>query len=289
MAHSATSKPMRWRWVACMALCLAACRPTRASEEQREASVAADAAAVLASRPSSEPLVVTGLIAWDEARVAHVYSPVSGKVASVRVELGARVARRQPLAMVASPDIVQATTDVHKAEADTIAAEHDWRRQRALNESQRDVEAAEDGYRTAKAKLARARAKAALFRAVGVDTISDLYQVTSPIAGTVLAIPALGLEEVGPSPKELFVIAELDQVPVVFDLPAALASRVAVGSPVTVHTAAFPERTFEGHVDAVTRDATATAKVHCVVDNRDAALRPEMAVSVALSLQVADR
>jgi membrane fusion protein, heavy metal efflux system len=256
----------------------------RAADEQREASVAADAADVLASRPPSEPLVVAGRIAWDEARVAHVHSPVTGKVASVLVELGARVARRQPLAMIASPDVVQATTDVHKAQADAIAAEHDFRRQRELNESQRDVEAAEDGYRAARATLARAKAKAALFGTLGVDTITDLYPVTSPIAGTVLAIPPVGLEEVGPSPKELFLIANLGQLPVVFDLPVGAMSLVAVGSPVTVHAPAFPGRTFDGHVDAVTHDAEApTAKVHGVVDNRDAALRPEMEVSVVLS------
>ncbi len=67
----------------------------------------------------------------------------------IQAELGARVKKGEPLATIESPDVGNAVSDVHKAEADLIAAEHDYKRQKELFEAEHaasaaDIEAAED-------------------------------------------------------------------------------------------------------------------------------------------------
>ena len=82
---------------------------------------------------------------------------------------GTRVKKGDPLAVIESPDIGNAVSDVHKAEADLIAAEHDFKRKKELFEqkagSAADQEASEDNWRKAKAEVERARQKAYLLRA----------------------------------------------------------------------------------------------------------------------------
>ncbi|HEY2511984.1 MAG TPA: efflux RND transporter periplasmic adaptor subunit, partial [Polyangiaceae bacterium] len=93
--------------------------------------------AQIETAPASEHAVddavmTTGRVTFDDLRVAHVYSPVTGRVASVRAALGQRVKRGDILATIASPDIGQWSSDVHKATADYIAAEHDFKRKSEL-------------------------------------------------------------------------------------------------------------------------------------------------------------
>src|SRR4029077_4686568 len=103
----------------------------------------------------------TAKIAYDDQKISHVYSPVSGKVSKVFVQLGDHVKKGDALASIDSPEIGTASADVSKAKADVIAAEHDIKRQQELLEahatSQRDYEIAVDNYRKAKAELERSQ------------------------------------------------------------------------------------------------------------------------------------
>src|ERR1700689_2549134 len=63
-----------------------------------------------------DTLVTSGRVAFEDIKVGHVFSPVTGRVARIDVELGARVKAGQPLAVIQSPDISQASSDVAKAD-----------------------------------------------------------------------------------------------------------------------------------------------------------------------------
>jgi multidrug resistance efflux pump len=85
------------------------------------------------------------------------------------------------------------------------------------------------------------------------------------------------------SPPTLFVVADLDRVFVLFDLPDREVSRVTAGSPVTLRAPAIPGVTFHGSVDTVTLDAQAhVARLRAVVSNFEAELRPELDVTVTV-------
>ena len=202
-----------------------------------------------------------------------------------------------PLAVIESPDIGNAVSDVHKAEADLIAAEHDFKRKKDLFEqkagSAADQEASEDNWRKAKAEVERARQKAYLLRAGNVDTVTQTYTLPSPIDGEVLAMsinPGIEVQGqyTGGATQELFTIGEIDQVWVIGDLYEMDLSRVQVGAPAAVTVVAYPDKVFNGQVDWVSGmldPGTRTAKVRCTFDNPDRLLRPEMYATVQISVE----
>jgi cobalt-zinc-cadmium efflux system membrane fusion protein len=81
-----------------------------------------------------DPIVTSGRITLDDQRSGHVFSPVTGRVVTIAAQLGHQVKKGDLLAVIESPDIGSAVSDVHKAQADIIASEHDWRRKKPLFE-----------------------------------------------------------------------------------------------------------------------------------------------------------
>ncbi len=256
-----------------------------------------------------ETLLTSGTVTLDDLRSGHVFSPVTGRVTKIVAQLGQRVKKGDPLAIIESPDIGNAVSDVHKAEADLIAAEHNLDRKKALYAqkaaSAADVETSEDAERNAKAELERARQKQFLLRVGNVDAVTQTYTLSSPIDGEVLlrninpGIEVQGQYSGGAGNNclpglmtnavcgELFTIGELDKVWVLGDIYEIDMGRVHVGAPAKVTTVAYPGRVFTGTVDWVSGamdSNTRTAKVRCTFDNPDGQLRPMMYVTVQISV-----
>lgn len=246
-----------------------------------------------------DTILTSGRVTFDDTRVTHIFSPVSGRVKQINVDLGQRVKPGDALAVIESPDIGLASSDVGKAKADLIAAEHDMRRHRELLAqhavSQREYEQAEDNYRKAVAEMERARQKARLFQSSGTasDGVTQTYTVRSEIAGEVILRNINPGVEVqgqysGGAPLELFTVGDLDRVWVLADVYEMDLPRVKIGSPVTVKAVAFPKRTFSGIVDWVSGALdpnTRTARVRCSLENVDHALRPEMYVTAYITVE----
>jgi cobalt-zinc-cadmium efflux system membrane fusion protein len=241
-----------------------------------------------------EVVATTGRVTFDDQRVAHVYSPVTGRVSSVDAALGQRVKRGAPLATIVSPEVGQWSSDLHKADADLIAAGHDFKRKSelfAVNAvAQADYEASEDTYRQAKAEKERAEQKASLLRQGIASGVSQGYTLTTPIDGEVIAralnpgIEVQGQYDTG-NAVELFTVGELNKVWVLADVYESDLGRVASGAKVEVKVLAYPGKTFEGVVDWVSGaldPATRTAHVRCVFDNPDRLLKPEMYANVRI-------
>jgi cobalt-zinc-cadmium efflux system membrane fusion protein len=246
------------------------------------------------------PVVAGGRIAFDDLRVAHVYSPVTGRVKEVLAEPGHRVRAGAPLAYLESPDVGQAFSDEEKARADLRAAEHEIQRQKELYDahagSKRDLETAEDNFGKARAEDARAREKAALFHMNRAEAALQRYALRSPIAGEVIArnlnpgTEVLGQYSGGQS-LELFTIGELDRVWVVADVFAIDLPGIAVGSEAHIKVFAYPDRDFVGKVEWIS-DALdpigRTAKVRCTLANPDRLLKPEMFATVEVAARHQD-
>jgi cobalt-zinc-cadmium efflux system membrane fusion protein len=242
---------------------------------------------VVAERSIDDAVVTTGRVTFDDVKVAHIYSPVTGRVGTVDAALGQRVKRGQALATITSPDVGQASSDLHKADADLIAAQHDFDRKKDLLSvkacTAAEYEQAEDTFRSAKAERARAEMKAKLFRSGG-DLVSQGYALTSPIEGEVIARNLHpGVEVQGQygngSAVELFTVGELDKVWIMADVYESDLARVQVGAKVVVSVVAYPGKAFVGSVDWVsgTLDpVTRTARVRCTFENPDKLLKPEM-------------
>jgi membrane fusion protein, heavy metal efflux system len=256
----------------------------------RETAIATTEVAV---RPIDNSLITTGRIAFSDAHVAHVFSPVTGRVTRLLVNLGEPVRRGTPLAIVQSPDIGTAASDLEKAEADLAAARSDYERQKELYEghaaAQRDFEAAESVYRKARAERERAAQKAHL---LGSSSGTEQeYVLRSPIDGDVVARNvSIGMEVQGQysggTTQELFTIGDLDPVWVLADVFEIDMPRVRIGAPVTVSLVSYPDHPFVGTIDWISGaldPATRSAKVRCTIRNADHRLRPEMYATASIA------
>jgi cobalt-zinc-cadmium efflux system membrane fusion protein len=242
-----------------------------------------------------DTVLASGKVSYDDQKVIHVFSPVSGKVANVFVQLGNHVKKGDALATVESPDIGAATSDVSKAKADIMAAEHEFARQKELLElhaaSQKDFEAAANSYRQAKAEMERARQKAALFQRG--DVVGQSFTLRSDISGEVFmkaVSPGMQIAgQYGGNSTELFTIGEADKVWVLSDVFELDTPRVKLGATAIVNVVSSPARDFVGTVDWVSSALdpnTHATKVRCAFDNRDGALKPEMFTTVKISADV---
>lgn len=243
-----------------------------------------------------DTILTSGTISLDDLRTGHVFSPVTGRVLGIVGQLGQRVHKGDPLAVIESPDVGSAVSDVHKAEADLIAAEHDLRRKKELFEQKAgaaaDLEASNDNYRRARAELERAQQKAFLLRSGKADAVTQSYTLTAPLDGEILLRSINPGVEVtgqysGGATVELFTIGELDRVWVLGDLYEMDMARVHVGAPATVTVVAYPGKVFQGRVDWVSGSLdpnTRTARVRFTFDNEEKLLRPMMYATVQISV-----
>lgn len=250
----------------------------------------------VADEPVDDTILTSGTVSLEDLRTGHVYSPVTGRVVSIAAQLGQPVKKGQPLAVIESPDIGNAVADVHKAQADMIAAEHDLKRKKDLFEqhagSAADLEAAEDTYRKAKAELERAQEKQTLLRVGNADAVTQTFSLISPVDGEVLMRninPGIEVQGQygGGTTQELFTVGELDRVWVIGDLYEMDFARVHVGAPAAVTVVAYPGKVFKGTVDWVSGSldsTTRTARVRCTFENTDKLLRPMMYATVQISV-----
>ena len=247
-------------------------------------------------RTVGNEIVASGKVAFDDRRVAHVFSPVTGRIRSILADPGQRVKKGAALATIESPDVGNASADLDKANADLVAADHDLRRQKELYDahagSERDYESAQDNAGKAKAEMERARQKARLFGGSSAESVTQGFTLRAPIDGEVIARNVNPGAEVqgqygGGTAVELFTIGELDQVWVFADIFEMDLARVHQGAAVTVKAIAYPDEVFTGKVDWIAGaldPISRTARIRCTIPNPRRELKPEMYVTVSIAV-----
>jgi cobalt-zinc-cadmium efflux system membrane fusion protein len=241
-------------------------------------------------------VVTSGKVTFDDLRVSHVFSPVSGRVTQILAQPGQRVKKDQPLAVIQSPDVGTAYSDLAKAHAELDAAEKDFKRQKELFEAhaaaQKDFEAAKANFDKTRAELDRAQRKARLLGRGGADSVTQEFQLRAQIDGEVVVRNLnIGTEVQGTygggQAVELFTIGELDRVWVLADVFEMDLGQVKTGAHVTVKVVAYPNKIFEGVVEYVSGSLdpnSRTAKVKISVDNKERMLKPEMYATVSIAV-----
>ena len=228
-------------------------------------------------RPVGGLVRAAGRVTFDDLRVGHVFSPVTGRITKILAQPGQRVKKGESLCVIQSPDLGSAVSDMAKAQASLFQAEQDWKRQKDLLEvhaaAQRDYETAQSTYLNARAEMERAERKAKLLRNASLDAVTQEYVLPSPIDGEVImrgANPGLEVsgQYSGGGAVELFTIGELDRVWVLADVYEMDLARIKKGAEVDVKVLAYPGDTFTGAVEWVSGaldPISHIAKVRCSV------------------------
>lgn len=241
------------------------------------------------------PIAAGGRIAFDDLRLSHVLSPVTGRVTRIIAQLGQELSKGSPLLAIASPDVGSAVADEVKARADLTAAQHEFDRQQKIFAAnagpRRDLEAAEDNYRKAKAEKERALLRLRYLQAGKLDTVTQEYTLLSPIDGRVIArsvnpgLEVQGQFSGGTPSGELFTIGSTEEVWLFADVAETDLPEIRPGATIRVRVLAYPDRVFGGRAEWIspTLDpALRTARVRCSLPNLEGLLKPEMFASVLI-------
>lgn len=236
-----------------------------------------------------------GQLVPDEDRTARLGAPAQGRVLTVHVRPGERVARGQPLVTLQSPEASAARSDYDKAVAElvsrraaaTYARTARDRADRLLaikaasrQEAERaaaDDELARAGLAQAEAEVARARAAMAHLGASS-NSASGAMVIRSPVAGVVLsrdALPGMVAEAGAP----LATVSDPRTLWLEIAAPDRVAGELRAGAQVRFTVPAFPADTFEARVQSIggaLDTMTRTVPVRAVVPNRAGRLRPAM-------------
>lgn len=248
-----------------------------------------------AQTPPAREVRLTGRLTWNEDVTSRVFSPIAGRVEKVVAEIGQQVNPGDDLALLRSPEFGQAQADYRKAAGDIVQSEKTVARIRALREhgaaAQKDLEGAEADYNRLSAEKQRAEARLRLLGAAG-ESFSDLYHLTTPIAGIVVdrninAGQELRSDIILAGTPQLaapsFVVTDPNRLWVQLDVPEQALTGLQPGQEVEVRTPAYPDNVFAGRLEVVNAfldPLTRVARARVSLDNRDGRLKAEMYVNV---------
>jgi cobalt-zinc-cadmium efflux system membrane fusion protein len=229
-------------------------------------------------------LTLPAVVEADPARTVKVLPPVAGRVIDLKVQLGARVAEGDVLAVIESSDLAQAVSDLEKARSALTLTKQTLDRLLVLEKTRavsvKDREQAQSDYAQAQAEFERSESR---LKAIGVsaDQKGDprLLSVKAPIVGSVIDLQMAPGAFLNDATAAVMTIADLSTVWVTANVPEKDTSLISKGQSVDVVFTAYPNEVFKGNVlfisDVLDPDTRRT-KVRIAFTNPDIRLKPNM-------------
>lgn len=230
-----------------------------------------------------------GVVEADPARTVNILPPLTGRLIELKAGLGDTVKAGQLLAVISSPDLDQAWSDVEKARDALELAKKALDRARDVHDAGanavKDYEQAQSNFAQAQSEDKRAEARLAT---LGMGSAkSRTLALTSPVAGTVTALNnGLG-SYLNDTTATLMTIANLDNVWVTANVPEDLAGAISRGQAAEVELPAFPGKKWQGKVSfvsAVLEADTHRNKTRISFANTDGRLKPNMYATVDIAV-----
>jgi membrane fusion protein, heavy metal efflux system len=235
-------------------------------------------------------ITAPGIVESDPARTVIVLPPGAGRVRQVKVALGDRVQRGQPLATIDSPDLAQAYDANDKAAslarlaAKFLAYQEEQFKIGAT--AQRDLDQARSDNEQAVAEYTRTREH---LRAIGAaeDAHGDerLLMVRAPVSGSVTALSIAPGATINDDSQPIMTVADLSVVWVTALVAEEDVASITRNQDAEVRVAAYPGRTLHGKVlfvaDVIEPDSRRD-KTRIAFENPDAYLKPNMFATVTL-------
>src|SRR5450631_406885 len=233
-----------------------------------------------------------GKIAVNGDRATPVFSSYSGRVTRVIAGLGDTLKSGAPLATVDASEFVQAQNDLSTAAAQAKIARISEARKHALYDAKggslQDWQQAQADLTTAETARSSVRNRLKILGKSDSDidaleasrTMNPTATIVAPIGGVVVdrqVGPGQYLQAGGGTP--VFTIADPASVWLLANVRESDAGLVRLGQAVEVHVLAYPKRAFKARVSyvaAVVDPVTHRLPVRAVIENLDAALKPEM-------------
>ena len=261
-------------------------------------------------RPS---FVAPARVAFNAEAIAHVGSTLPGRVVELAVRLGDVVTKGDLLLVVESPQLGEAqsdylqkliaaqttiaTVDLAKNALDRAKRLYDENRGIALDEVQKregEFKVAQASLRTAESTAVAAENKLHVLgmtqEAVGAvkasGEVNPRFPIVAPISGEVVEREVTLGELVNPEREKLLVLANVEILWVLADVPEAHLPELAQGAKAWINAGSLDPHKHEGHISYVAPmidPHTRTVSVRVAVECEDRSLKPGMFVEVEIS------
>lgn len=235
------------------------------------------------SKTTPHPLSVPAAVEADPARTISVLPPATGRVVDVKIALGDRVAKGQPLLTIASADSAQAYADVAKARDAIDLAKKQYERARAVKEAggqaTKDVETAQSLLTQAQAEFDRASSRLTAIGGASGKGGARTVTVSAPIAASVVMLTVAPGQFVNDPNAAMMSLSNVDSVLVTANVPENQVGQVQPGQSVDIALPALPNEVLHGtvqSVDNVLSADTRRQKARIVFANADGKLKPNM-------------
>ncbi|MGH6692280.1 MAG: efflux RND transporter periplasmic adaptor subunit [Gammaproteobacteria bacterium] len=243
-------------------------------------------------------VVASGIIRPVAQKSVTVRSLVGGRLVQVLADVGERVGTGQTLCTIEGSEVTAALARYRTAAAREEAARRALERGEKLLDM-KGLSTAEVDQRRSDAESAAAEAQAArqdLVR-LGLDPTSTAigegsrteFPVVAPMAGVVLS-KSVSAGLLIQREATLFEIADLSQVWAMVDVYEKDLGEIREQGEVEIRTDAYKETVFMGRIaliEPTLDEASRTAHVRVVLDNRSGKLRPGLFVTAAVPLRSA--
>ena len=240
--------------------------------------------AEVADKNIQRSLTLPAVVEADPARTAKVLPSVAGRVIDLKVQLGARVAAGDVLAVIESGDLAQAFSDLEKARSALTLTKQTLDRLLILEKTRaisvKDREQAQSDYAQAQSEFERAQNRLQAIGAPADQKGDDRHlSMKAPVAGSVIDLQMAPGAFLNDPTAAVMTIADLSTVWVTANVPEKDTSLVSKGQSVDVVFTAYPNEVFKGKVlfvsDVLDPD-TRRMKVRIAFDNPDIRLKPNM-------------
>lgn len=263
-------------------------------------------------------LLVPARVGFNAEAMAHVGSPLEGRVVRIDRRLGDTVAAGDTMLVIESAQLGQAQTDFleRREGVETVGpavelARLAWERARSLHEESQGISLTEVQRREAEhvaavasQRAARAAATAAEHRLalLGMDApsiealaqtgqITPRHAITAPLAGQVVLREVTLGEHVGPDHEPLMVVADLGTLWVLASVPDARVPELALGARAWVSSGILGRARHEAivtYIAPMIDAATRTAQVRIELPAGTLGLRPGMFAQAEIQCAPAD-
>ena len=234
-----------------------------------------------------------GRLVWDENRTVRVFSPFSGRVQSIAVQLGQTVRAGQALAFIEAPDLGSAQSEARKAEQDDALAQKSLARVTELAEAgvapAKDLQAAQADAARAAAERSRTQARLKLYGKVA-GAVDQRLSLATPIAGVVVERNVNAGQELradAQGDKALFVVSDPTRLWFMLDVAEADVNEVKPGAEVQIGATMLGAETVTGkiaHIADFVDPQTRTVKVRGTLENPGRRVKAETFITAELKV-----
>jgi cobalt-zinc-cadmium efflux system membrane fusion protein len=240
-------------------------------------------------------LHLTGKLVWNEDVTTNVFSPLAGRVASIKGARGQKVKMGDELARITSPDFGQAQADAAKAEADLALAKQVLDRTKDLLKQgvlpQKELDTAENAFRDAQSERDRAVERLAVWGGRGGD-VNGSFALKAPMDGVIVDRNVQPGQEVRSDAMlagmavvaaPMFVISDPESLWVHLDVSEQDLSNLQVGQKLEIRSRAYGEKVFPGELTVIGQSLnpdTRTVVAKGTVSNPEKLLKAQMYVNV---------